>query len=204
MGILSTSVSLTRYRVEGELRQPIVETVSGGLKSYVISELTDETSDKMVGWTSFESPFQPNFEGSSFVFGEHFVFALRMDKKTVPPKTVKKYCAIEEAKRLADSGREYLSRQEREMIEDQVVNTLMRRIPAVPNVYDVMWSYERSTLWFFSTLKAANEELESLFLKSFKIPLVRLFPYTLADLGLGLADSDRDLLLNLSATSFLE
>lgn len=204
MGILSNSVSLTRYRVDGELEEPIVDMISRRLKRYAISGITDETSEKLSGWTSFDTPFQPNFEGSSFVVGEYFVFALRIDKKTLSPKTVKKYCAVEEAKRLAESGREYLSRQEREMIEDQVVNMLMMRIPAMPNVYDLVWNYEQSCLWFFSTLKAANEELESLFLKTFKVPLVRLFPYTLADLAMGLADRDRDSLHNLASTSFLE
>ena len=204
MGILSTSVSVTRYRVDGKLEQPIIETAPERLKRYAISEMADEASEKLAGWTSFDAPFQPNFDGSSFVIGEYLVFALRIDKKTLPPKTVKKYCAIEEAKRLNESGREYLSRQEREMIEDQVVNTLMMRVPAVPNVYDLVWNYERSTVWFFTTLKAANEELETLFLKSFKVPLVRLFPYTLADLELGLSDTDRDLLHNLNATGFSE
>ena len=190
--------------MEGKLEEPIIETISERLKRYAISEIADEASDKVAGWTCFDAPFRPNFDGSSFVVGQYFIFALRIDKKNLPAKTVKKYCAIEEGKRLSESGREYLSRQEKEMIEDHVVNMLMMRIPAVPNVYDLVWSYESSTVWFFTTLKAANEELESLFMKSFKIPLVRLFPYTLADLELGLSDSDRDVLHNLSAGNLLE
>jgi DNA recombination-dependent growth factor C len=204
MAILSRTVSLARYRVDGKLKEPLMETVTEGLKRYAISAVEDDMSNKSIGWTAFHTPYQPGFDGSSFAVGKYFVFSLRLDKKTVPAKTIKKYCAIEEAKRLAKSGREYLSRQEREMIEDQVVNTLAMRIPAVPNVYDLVWDYESATLWFFTTLKEANEELESLFLRSFKVPLIRLFPYTLADLVLNLSDARRDRLHNLTATHFLE
>lgn len=204
MGLLSNTVSITRYRVEGGLKKPIIETVAAGLKAHAVPEVEGDVSDKTVGWTNFDRPFQPDFGGSSFVIGSYFVFSLRIDKRTIPPKVLKKHCAIEEAKRLAETGRPYLSRHEKKMIKEHVTNVLMLRIPAVPHVYDLLWSYEEGFLWFFSTLKSANEDLESLFLKSFQIPLIRLFPYTLADLAMGLSDMQRDVLLQLSATNFAE
>jgi hypothetical protein len=90
------------------------------------------------------------------------------------------------------------------MIREHVSSVLSLRIPAIPNVYDLVWSYEEGLLWFFSTLKSANEELETMFLKSFQLPLIRLFPYTTADLAMGLSEQQRDVLVNLSATDFSE
>jgi hypothetical protein len=204
MGLLSHSVSLTRYKVEGELKKPVLETVGAGLREYAIPEIDGDVSDKTAGWTSFETPFHPAFDGSSFVIGTYFVFSLRIDKKTIPPKVLKKHCSIEEAKRLTESGRPYLSRNEKNMIREHVSSVLSLRIPAIPNVYDLVWSYEEGLLWFFSTLKSANEELETMFLKSFQLPLIRLFPYTTADLAMGLSEQQRDVLVNLSATDFSE
>ena len=63
---------------------------------------------------------------------------------------------------------------------------------------------EESRLWFFSNLKAANEALETLFLKSFNITLIHLFPYTTADLVLGLESPERDRLAQLEPTKFTE
>ncbi|MBW2107039.1 MAG: recombination-associated protein RdgC [Deltaproteobacteria bacterium] len=203
MGLLSNTVSITRYRVEGKLKKPAIKTVAAGLKEHAVPEIEGDVAEKTVGWTSFQSPYRPDFGGSSFVVGAYFVFSLRIDKKTIPPKVLKKHCAIEEAKRLVEAGRPYLSRHEKKMIKEHVRSVLMSRIPAVPHVYDLIWSYEEGFVWFFSTLKSANEDLESLFLKSFQIPLIRIFPYTLADLSMGLSGQQRDTLLQLSATEFV-
>jgi DNA recombination-dependent growth factor C len=125
------------------------------------------------------------------------VFALRIDKKSIPPKLIQKHYALYVAKRIADTGRHYLSGNEKKSIKDDVVNTLVHRIPAAPNVYDVVWDYDTASLWFFSNLKAANEALETLFIKSFNLQLIRLFPFTAADRMAGLSDQERDVLRKL-------
>ena len=204
MGLLSASNSITRYRVEGQLKKPIFEMVAAGLKKNVLSEIDDSASEKAVGWTSFEKPYQPDFSGSTYVYGTYLVFALRIDKKTMPSKVVKKHFMIESAQRLTESGRQYLSRNEKQTIKDLVIDRLNLKIPATPNVYDIIWNYEDSVLWFFSNLKAPNEELETLFLKSFDLRLIRVIPYTAAHLDSGLTDTEKDLLLELSPINFAE
>ncbi len=197
MGLLSSRMSITRYQVTGQLDGSVHETVYQGLKKHAIPKIEDDSSEATVGWTSVETPYAPDFEGYSFVFGTHMVFALRIDKKSIPPKLIQKHYALYVAKRLADTGRHYLSGNEKKSIKDHVVNTLVHRIPAAPNVYDVVWEYDTASLWFFSNLKAANEALETLFIKSFNLQLIRLFPYTMADRMAGLSDQERDVLRKL-------
>ena len=202
MSLLSASVSITRYRVEGKLKTPVIETVAAALKKNAISEIDDHPAEKVSGWTSFEKPYQPDFSGSNFVYAAYLVFALRIDKKTIPAKLIQKHFIIESARRLAESGKQYLSRNEKQIIKDHVVEALYLKVPAVPHVYDVIWNYEESVLWFFSNLKAANEELETLFLRSFNLTLIRMFPYTAAQLSSDLSDTEKDILLKLAPTSF--
>ncbi|GBC63387.1 exonuclease [Desulfonema ishimotonii] len=204
MGLLSSTVSVTRYKVNGELEEPVLETIAEGLKKNVIQEIEEDVSEKSVGWTSFENHFRPDFEGSSFVIGTHMVFCLRIDKKSIPSKIIKKHCAIETARKLAETGRENLTRSEKQAIKEHVTNVLSLRIPATPSIYELLWHYEDKSLWFFSNQKAANEELETLFSKSFKMTLVRLFPYTMGELTAGLSEIERDALSKLSPTSFRE
>ena len=202
MGILSASVSVTRYQVQGKVKAPVTENITNGLKANTIAEIDNQISDKAVGWTSFDKPFQPDFEGSSFVYGSYFVFSLRIDKKNITPKVLKKQYTIEVAKRMAESGRDYLSKAEKKLVKDHVISGLCLRIPATPNVYDLVWNHEDSSVWFFTNLKAANEELETLFSKSFGLSLIRMFPYTAAELSSGLSNTQRDELQKISLTQF--
>ena len=204
MRLLSSSVSITRYKVEGEIQGHLIETIMDGLNKNSITEIDNEPMEKMSGWTSFDNPYQPDFETSSCVIGAYFVFSLRIDKKNIPSKIIKKYYTIEMAKKLAESGRKHLTRNEKKDIKEHVTNALSLRIPATPNIYDIIWNYEEASLWFFSNQKAANEELETLFSKTFRLTLVRLFPYTMADLAAGLTDNERDLLSTISPTKFMD
>ena len=204
MRLLSSSVSITRYKVKGEIQGPLIKTVMEGLNKNSIIEIDNESMEKTAGWTSFDNPYLPDFETSSCVIGAHFVFSLRIDKKSIPSKVIKKYYTIEVAKKLAESGREHLSRNEKKDIREHVTNALILRIPATPNIYDIIWNYEESSLWFFSNQKAANEELETLFSKSFRLSLIRLFPYTMAELAAGITDRERDLLSTISRTKFMD
>jgi recombination associated protein RdgC len=203
MGLLSPTVSITRYKVDGQLEEPVMDTVLNTLKKNCFKEIDDD-AETAVGWTLFENPYSPDFESSSVVIGTHLTFSLRIDKKTIPAKVLKKHCAIETTKQLAESGRKFLSRNEKNAIKEKVTTILRSRIPATPNIFDLVWNNEESSLWFFSNTKAANEELETLFFKSFKLTLIRLFPYTIADLMTGLSDEDRDVLSKLPPTKFME
>jgi hypothetical protein len=106
------------------------------------------------------------------------------------------------AKRLADTGQRYLPRNEKQALKEQVAGQLMQRIPATPNVYELIWHPEEASLFFFTSLKAANEELETLFVRSFGVSLIRLFPYTVAELNSNLNDTERDILQSLKPTDF--
>jgi DNA recombination-dependent growth factor C len=204
MGFFSTSAAISRFRVEGEPRGPLREVVREGLVKNAIDEIDNQAADKTVGWTRLETPFEPNFDDEGFAIADFFLFALRIDKKSIPPKVIKKHLAAEMARRKRDTGRDFLSRSEKQMVKEHVLNVLSLRIPATPNVYDILWRYNENELWLFSTQKAANEELESLFAKSFHLSLIRLFPYTLAEFDTALTDAQRDVLNKLTPCPFAE
>ena len=204
MGILSSSVSITQYHVEGKLSEPILESVASGLKKNAVEEIDNESSDKAIGWTCFNNPFSTDFNQSPFLIGTHLIFSMRIDKKAIPSKIVQKHYSLEIKKKLAKSGRDFLSKTEKKEIKDHVIHLLNLRIPATPNIYDLIWNYESNTLWFFSNLKGANEELETLFTRSFKLKLIRLFPYTMATLASPLSDVEKDAVSQFTPTRFTE
>ncbi len=193
---------MSRYRVEGQPEGPLLETVRQGLSRNAISDIDQQAQERTIGWTRVDRPYAPSFEDGSFAIADFFLFALRIDKKSIPVKVVQKHMAEAEAKRKAETGRDFLSRNEKKMLKEHVLNVLSLRIPATPGIYDILWVYPENELWLFSTQKAAGEALEGLFAKSFKLSLVRLFPYTMAEFHPGLTDARRDLLNKLTPSSF--
>ena len=68
MSLLSSAICITRYRVNGKLDGPISDAVYSGLRKNMLPDIEDIESAQSAGWTSFQDPFTPSFEGSSFVY----------------------------------------------------------------------------------------------------------------------------------------
>ena len=202
MGLISSTHSMSRYHIEGEFDGSTMEAVRDGLIQNAIPEIESEYDDISAGWTPFESPYKPDFEKYSFIFGTYFLFSLRIDKKSIPSKLVQKNMTLEIDKKKKESGRDFISKNEKAEIKEMVLDILMHKIPSIPNIYDILWSYEEKTLILFSTQKAANELFETLFLKSFNHKPIRIFPYTMVEKLGNLTDAEKDRFLTLSPLKF--
>lgn len=198
MGFLSSTHSMSRYIIEGKFETEPMEEIRNGLIQNAIPQVESEYEEISAGWTPFESPYNPDFEKFSFIFGTYFLFSLRIDKKSIPAKLVQKQMAIEIEKKKEKTGRDFISKNEKSEIKEMVTDVLMHRMPAIPNVYDVLWSYEEDALFLFTTQKAANEFFETIFLKSFGLKAIRIFPYTLVEKKSEFTDSEKDRIMTLT------
>lgn len=202
MGLISSTHSISRYHVDGEIEGSIVEEVRNGLIKHSIPKIESEYDEISAGWTPVESPYNPDFEKFSFQFGTYFLFSLRIDKKSIPGKLIHKHMTIEIEKKKEKSGREFLSKNEKSEIKDMVTDILMHKIPSIPNVYDVLWSYEEKNLYLYTTQKAANEYFETIFLKSFNVKPIRLFPYTIVETKSDFSNTQKDRVLSLTPVKY--
>jgi DNA recombination-dependent growth factor C len=202
MGFLSATVSMSRYRITDSFDTEPMEQVRDGLIRHAIPTLENEYEEISAGWTPFESPYLPDFEKFPFVFGTYFLFSLRIDKKSIPAKLVHKQMAIEIEKKKNASGRDFVSKNEKSEIKETVMDVLMHKMPAIPNVYDLLWDYDTGNLFLFTTQKAANEFFETIFFKSFSLKPVRLFPYTLVETKSAFSSANKDRILTLTPCHF--
>ena len=202
MALISSTHSISRYHVDGKIEGSIIENVRDGLIKHSIPKIENEYDEISAGWTPVESPYHPDFEKFSFQFGTLFLFSLRIDKKSIPAKLIQKYMAIEIEKKKEKSGRDFISKNEKSEIKEMVTDILMHKIPAIPNIYDVLWNYEESSLYLYTTQKAANEFFETIFLKSFSLKPVRLFPYTIVDKKSGFSNQQKDRVLSLAPVKY--
>ncbi|MCF8075740.1 MAG: recombination-associated protein RdgC [Desulfotignum sp.] len=202
MGFLSATQSISRYHILDTFDTEPMEQVRNGLIQHAIPKMENEYEEISAGWTPFESPYLPDFNKFSFVFGSYFLFSLRIDKKTIPAKLVHKQMAIEIEKKKADSGRDFISKNEKSEIKETIMDVLMHKMPSIPNVYDVLWDYDAKTLFLLTTQKAANEFFETIFFKSFQLKPVRLFPYTLVETKSAFSSAQKDRILTLTPLHF--
>jgi len=202
MGFLSATLSVSRYRITEKFESEPMEQVRNGLIKHAIPKLENEYEEIFAGWTPFESPYLTDFELFSFVFGSYFLFSLRVDKKSIPAKLVHKQMAIEIEKKKQASGRDFISKNEKTELKETVIDVLMHKMPAIPNVYDVLWDYEASDLFLLTTQKAANEFFETIFFKSFNLKPVRLFPYTLVETKSAFSPAQKDRIMTLTPLHF--
>ena len=204
MGFLSSTHSMSRYIIEGKFETDPMEEIRNGLIQNTIPRVESEYEEISAGWTPFESPYNPDFEKFSFIFGTYFLFSLRIDKTSIPAKLVQKQMAIEIEKKKEKTGRDFISKNEKSEIKEMVTDVLMHRMPAIPNVYDVLWSYEEDALFLFTTQKAANEFFETIFLKSFGLKAIRIFPYTLVEKKSEFTDPEKDRIMTLTPLHYLQ
>lgn len=204
MSFFSSKTALTRFKVNGDIGASPIETVRTGLEKYVIRDITNEPDEMLTGWTSLRDPYTPTFDDSSFLVGSYFAFCLRIDKKKVSGKVLKAQYKIAEKKLLTESGRDYLSKTEKKQLKENVKGALLSKETPVPHVFEIVWDTEKSLIWFYSTQKSASEELETLFLKSFNVGLIKLFPYTIASFDEHLEDDEKNRLGELKPINFKE
>ncbi|MCF6247375.1 MAG: recombination-associated protein RdgC [Desulfobacula sp.] len=203
MGLISSTHAISRYHVEGNIEGSILEEVRDALIKNAIPKIESEYDEISAGWVPVESPYNPDFEKFPFQFGTTFLFSLRIDKKSIPAKLVQKHIAIEIEKKKENSGRDFLSKNEKSEIKEMVMDVLMHKMPSIPNIYDVLWQYEEQNLYLFTTQKAANEFFETIFLKSFKLKPIRLFPYTIVEKKSKFTATQKDRLLTLTPFKYL-
>lgn len=202
MGFLSATVSMSRYHIDGKFDTDPLEEIRNGLIKNAIPTIESEYEEISAGWTPFESPYNPDFETFTFVFGTYFLFSLRIDKKSIPAKLVQKHMALEIEKKKEATGRDFVSKNEKAEIKEHVTDILMHKMPSIPNVYDVLWSYEEETLFLLTTQKAANEFFETIFLNSFGLKPIRLFPYTLVEKKSDFSTEEKDRITTLTPISY--
>ena len=64
MSLLSSAISITRYRVNGKLDDPISDAVYSGLRKNMLPDIEDIESAQSACWKSFQDQINPILEGT--------------------------------------------------------------------------------------------------------------------------------------------
>ena len=195
MGFSGASCTFTRYRL---LEQPSAELwaqVPAILRRYAFQDIDALPGEpRSFGWTSFEDMLDTEWAAAPPEKGAYLTFALRLETRRIPPAVLKKHHALalrEEKRHMAEQGKQFISRERKKELKEQVQVRLMRHFLPIPAIFDVIWATDAGLVYFASTQRKMLDMFEECFIKSFEIPLEQLTPYGLAAMSLNEQELNR-------------
>jgi hypothetical protein len=177
MGLLKGALTFSRYRLTGPLPKNFHEFINRQMKLFAFRELSAGNEEKSSGWTSLENILDTHFEYANYAVGDYLAFSLRLDRRIIPPSLMKIKFLEAERKALGSKGKRVLSKGEKEEVKERVRLDLLSRTSAVPSFFDVCWALSQNWVLFGSLSSKVTDEFESLFKKTFNLPLSPLVPW---------------------------
>lgn len=181
MGFMSASVGLTRYHiVEEEIPQSLWGEIDERLRRHACRDIDASSEERSFGWVSFDNLLDPDFALCPPEKGSYLAFTLRLDTRRIPPAVLKKHLALALNKalaELAEQGKKFLTKEQKNEIREQVVLRLRARTLPIPACFDVIWDTDKQLVYLASTHAKIKELFEEHFTHSFGLHLEPLTPY---------------------------
>jgi hypothetical protein len=136
------------------------------------------------GAATFENYRSTNFGPANTEFDEYIVFSLRADERKVPAAALNKEFedAVDaELERNRDQGKNFVSRERKKEIKEQVKLRMLAHMPPVPKVVDVIWNTKTDLVFVTDKSKTALTRVENVFNAAFG-PEYTLAPFELCDM----------------------
>lgn len=191
MGILSGAIRLRRYQVLGEVPPGFRDAYEAAIRKHAFQEFAPgDDREEVLGWVPVDDWFDPSLHLDRWLVENTVNLTLRVDTKRIPPRFLKQECRKLQSEWKLRSGREDLTRAERDEIETIVRKRLLERVIPSCQGIDLSWDLDRAEVLFWSTGERVNEAFRSLFEKTFAVKLRPLFPYLLALRALGEGKSE--------------
>jgi hypothetical protein len=183
MGILSTSLSLTRYKIAGNVPDALWPEIQTRLLKSSFRDIDNTADERSFGWVCFDNMLDPAWQTAPPEKGEYLTFALRLDTRRLPAAVLNKHFQLFLNDYMADlkqKGIETISRQKKKELKDMVRAQLMAKILPVPAYFDVVWDMGKNIVYFASTRPKILELFEELFARTFELHLEPQNPFFMA------------------------
>lgn len=184
MGILSNTVSVTQYQVNGKI--PLDDPVAWAgknLSTFAFRSIDDHAVEKSVGWTSIDAISDSSFAAPASYFRRPYICAsMRIDERKIPPKLMKSQFD-EACQRWLDEHPELerVPKQHKQDLRDLVKSSLLSKTLAVPSAYDFVWDTKKQVVSVATVSQKILDEFEELFDRSFAgFEIVAIHPFSRA------------------------
>ncbi len=142
----------------------------------------DDDAEQRVGWCPVERPLEPDvsFDFNDLFAGSYLNVTLRIDAWKFPGPVFKAAFAEAEKKHLQKSGREKLTKREKEELKALVGRKLRHQFSPTIKLIDLSWNLSTGIVRFWNQSARAHETLFEIWEKTFPTKLVPMSPYVAA------------------------
>lgn len=183
MSILAASTGLTRYRVIEEVTDELLREVPEKLTQFKFIDIDETAEERSFGWTNIDDMLDMDWTQSPPEKADYFAFSLRLDTRRVQPAVLKKHFTIALNKEMAqakEQGKNFVSRDRKREIKEQVTLRLRARSLPIPAVFDIIWNPGSNKIYLDTTNAKVKALFEDHFTMTFDLHLEPLTPFFLA------------------------
>ena len=183
MSILSASLGLTRYRIIEEVPTELLQEIPAKLNKFCFVDIDATADERSFGWSNIDDMLDMNWTQSPPEKAEYFTFGLRLDTRRIPPAVLKKHCTIALNKELEhnkEQGKNFVSRDRKRELKEQVTLRLRARTLPIPAMFDVIWNPPANRIYLTTTNSKVRDLFEDYFTLTFDLHLEPLTPFFMA------------------------
>ena len=173
MGLGTSALSISRFRIIGLPKAPKTNAVSEALASFRSKPIRLEGVHKedLFGWVRPEGlddlvhGEREHWDGTDCEALDGYVLRMRHERRKVPPSLL--LAVFQEKLRQLKKGGEKISKRDRDEVKRNIKNELLGQSLPTLNYVDGFWDLGTSELLIFTTSKKKRQLFESLFAKCF-------------------------------------
>lgn len=181
MGILSNTVSICQFRVEGTpAASDLIAWAGERLAANAFRSIEKGSEELSIGWVHLDDSRQGDFVNPQAYARDHYLtFSLRRDQRRLPAALLKAHLAHAEEEFLAaNPSFQKVPKTKREELKEAVRGSLLARTLPVPTVWDAVWDTRRKLVTFTALSPKVVELFEAFFKQTFDgLRLVALTPF---------------------------
>ncbi len=202
MGALSGTLTATVYYVQGDLPDDFKERYLDALSKNCFTDVDLALEqDESMGWVNIADPFDTEFDLNKVLWGSYLMVSLRHDAVRLPAAAFKFHLNRAVKEYLAETGKERISKAEKEEVKDHLEKQLKKRVLPAIKTFDLVWNIDSGQAWFFTTNKKMNELFVDLFEDTFGLAAHERNPYSEVE-RLGLDEEQMDQVLRIEPAAF--
>jgi len=204
MGVFSGPITYRKYKVVGELDEGFQDGFMESILKNRHKEIDPQTEDELrVGWVGIADLLADEPVYDKVFFSDKVFLTMRMDTLRLPAATLRVYLTQAEEEFREATGKERLSKADREEVRDMITKQLRKR--AIPGIkgFDMVWDLTEMSVRFWSLSKSPCEEFEHLFTETFGFRLIPRTPFTAIDEKIGLSEEVATKALSLDPADFV-